>query len=477
MKKINKIIFLLFLSVLLQVTSSNAQEIQEMEVEGIKVYFQPSVKEVVSAQLFFKGGTANYSKEQEGIEALALDVVTQGGTTNNNKSQFFGRLEKVGSSIGSSNNYDYSTISLKCLAQSFDESWTLYADAINNPAFEQKEFNNAKNQRVTAAKSGESDPDTHLRNMAMANSFAGKNYAKNPEGNDTSLEALDLATVKSYYQNLKAKNKAVLVIVGNLDAATIKQKVADSFGNWAATDKIEVQETTMDIAQSSFNSESREIATNYIRGYMNAPKLGTKDEVALKVAMSILRDRYFEEVRTKRNLSYAPAAFFPSSIIKNPYLAVYVTTDKPNEAIQVMTDEIRKIHDVGFEDTELFNKKSNFLTYHYMKQETNGSLASDIGLAALSPGGLKHRENFIDLVNNLTIEDMNVAFKKYTNAINWSYLGDETIVDKDIFLAPIKKENEQSKSISEPNEKSKKKKFRLLKKKNKRTKGSNKRGF
>lgn len=450
-----------------------AQDIQEMEIEGLKVVLQPSVKDVVSVQLFIKGGCANFSEAQQGIEALALDVVTQGGTKNYDKNAFFGELEKVGSSIYSSNNYDYSTISLQSLKQYFDASWDLYVDAINNPAFSEKEFEVIKNQRVTGAKASESDPDTHLRNLAMKNAFAGKNYAKNPEGTAESLESLSLDDVKGYYAELLSKNNSILVVVGDVDAAQLKAKVSEAFDNWSTKSKLSAKEEKLNIATASYNSESREIATNYVRGYMNAPALGTKDEVALKVAMSILGDRYFEEVRTKRNLSYAPSAFFPSGIIENPYMAVYVSTDKPNEAIQVMTDEIRKIHDVGFEESELFNKKSKFLTYHYMKQETNGSLAGDIGRAALSPGGLEHRANFIDMVNQLSLEDMNAAFEKYTNAINWTYLGDETIVDKAVFLAPIAKA--KVKEVTKTNVK-KKKKPRLFRKR-KKAKGSSKRGF
>ncbi len=458
-----------------------AQDIQEMEVEGVKVVLQPSVKDVVSVQLFIKGGCANFSEAQQGIEALALDVVTQGGTENFPKNEYFGEMEKIGSSIGSSNNYDYSTISLKCLKQYFDKSWEIYADAINNPAFVEKEYEIIKNQRVTGAKSAESDPDSHLRNMAMKNSFAGKNYAKNPDGIAETLESLSLDDLKRYYTQLKSKDKIVLVVVGDIDANTLKAKVGKAFGNWTEKSKLQVKEEKLQISEASFNSETREIATNYIRGYMNAPQVGTKDEIALKVAMSILGDRYFDEIRTKRNLSYAPSAFFPSSIISNPYMAVYVTTDKPNEAIQVMTDEIRKIHDVGFDASELKNKKGEFLTYHYMKQETNGSLAADIGRATISNGGLEHRAEFIDMVNALTIEEMNTAFKKYTRAINWTYLGDDSIVDKSVFLAPIVKPKNAvepaNNSVEGKEVKAKKKKRKKRFRKSKKAKGSNKRGF
>jgi|GEM_PF-121707 len=417
--------------------NTNAQTAEEFMVDGIKTIFQPSVKNVVSVQLFIDGGTANYAKDKEGVEALALDLVTQGGTTNNPKTQFFGKLDKMGSSIGSSVNYDYSTISLKCLDKSFDDSWALFADAINNPAFDAKEFENSKGQLLAGAQQSESDPDSHLRNMAMKNAFAGMNYEKIPQGSATAIETLTLDDVKQHYADIIGKDKVTLVIIGKLDKADLEQKISAAFKSMKANGKKAATESKMQISNSTFNSETRDIATNYIRGYMNAPSVGTRDEVALRLAMSILRDRLFQELRTKRNLTYAPGAFFPSGIIHNPYLALYVSTDKPNESAQVMMDELRKIKTEGFTDKELFDKKGQFVTRHYLQQETNGGLAASIGQASLSPGGLQHRENFIGLVEELNATDLTNAFKKYTNAINWTYLGDPSIVDQDVFLSSV----------------------------------------
>ena len=53
---------------------------KEFTVGGIKIIYKPSIKEIISVRLFVRGGTANYSKEQEGVETLALAVATQGGT-------------------------------------------------------------------------------------------------------------------------------------------------------------------------------------------------------------------------------------------------------------------------------------------------------------------------------------------------------------------------------------------------------------
>jgi len=418
------------------VSLQGQMETVEYDMEGIKVIMKPSSKQVISVQLFLDGGTANYPKEQEGIEALTLDVVTQGGTTNNPKADFFGKLEKMGSQVGSDAQYDYATLSLRCLKTYWDNSWDLFVDAVNNPAFNEDEFKNIQSQSVVGAKQGEADADTYLRNTAMNNAFKGMNYSKTPEGSAGSLEKLTLDQIKDYYKRLLGKDQMVLVVVGDVKADDLKAKVKAAFGDLKAEGIPVKPEGKIFFNESSYNEVEREIATNYMRGYMNAPDLGSEDEVAMKVAMSILSNRYFDEIRTKRSLSYAPYAAYPSSILGNPYTFIYVSTDKPNEAASVMMDEITKICKDGFSKEELVNKKGDFLTKHYMSMETVSSQAGSLGRAALS-GNWKRTEKFLEAVEGLSLEQINAAFKKYAKAINWTYLGDTSIVDKDVFLKPI----------------------------------------
>ena len=65
----------------------------EFTVNGLKVILKPSVKEIVSVRFFIKGGTANYTKEQEGVESLALALAVDGGTKKLNKTEFAKSVE------------------------------------------------------------------------------------------------------------------------------------------------------------------------------------------------------------------------------------------------------------------------------------------------------------------------------------------------------------------------------------------------
>ena len=118
--KILKVYLLPLLALLLIPMISHASDGEEFEVDGIKVILKPSVKEVISVRLFVNGGTANYPKDKEGIEALTLNLATSGGTVTMPKVEFNNELEKIGTSINSSTNFDYGDVSF-CSRRSFKE--------------------------------------------------------------------------------------------------------------------------------------------------------------------------------------------------------------------------------------------------------------------------------------------------------------------------------------------------------------------
>ena len=58
-------------------TMAAQAQTSEMTVNGLKVIFKPSPKQTVSAVMFFKGGTANYTEKQQGIESLTLAALRE----------------------------------------------------------------------------------------------------------------------------------------------------------------------------------------------------------------------------------------------------------------------------------------------------------------------------------------------------------------------------------------------------------------
>lgn len=409
---------------------------QEFEVKGLTVIYKQVPKEIVSARLFIAGGTSNYSLEQAGIEDFALQLAVSGGTTNKSKMAFNTATEKLGTTVAAGTNYDYGQMNMVCLKKNWDASWDLFVDAVMNPAFEEQQFSLLKNQLISAAKQNDADPDESLTQAAMANVFAGKNYEKNPNGTEESLTALSLEDLKAYYKSILGKERSFLVVVGDIDLSDLKQKVAISLAKLPKGTLPEQEERNMlNVVKNKIND--RDIATNYIAGVLSAPKLASDDGTAMMIAMSILSERYFLELRTKRSLSYAPYSYYDNGKVNNPYNWIYISTTDPKQSIQVMVDEISKLKKEGFLEKELINKKQSYLTQFYLGQETLASQSQSLGTNELK-GGWEMSENFTERVNAVTLEDINRVIDEYTDVINWTYLGKADMVSEQDFLQPGK---------------------------------------
>lgn len=409
---------------------------QEFDVKGLKVIYKNVPKEIISARLFVQGGTANYSMEQSGIEDFALQLAVSGGTKNMSKLEFSTAAEQMSTTVAAGTNYDYGQINMRCVKQNWDASWNLFVDAIMNPAFEEQQYGLLKDQLIATAKQNDADPDQSLVQAAMANVFEGKNYEKNPNGTVESLSSLSLEDLKSYYNSTVGKERSFLVVVGDIDVDDLKKKVAASLAKLPKGTMPSEEERNM-LGEVTNKINDRDIATNYIAGVLSAPTLASEDGTAMMIAMSILSERYFLELRSKRSLSYAPYSYYDNGKVTNPYNWIYISTTDPKQSIQVMVDEISKLKKDGFEEKELVNKKQKYLTQFYMGQETLSSQSQSLGSNELK-GGWEMSENFTERVNAVTLEDINRVIDKYTDVISWTYLGKADMVSEEDFLQPNK---------------------------------------
>ena len=434
MKKFTHILIVLFVFTISGYSSPPEDpKTHEITVNGMKVIFKPSVKEIISVRLFIKGGTANYPKDQEGIEDLALSVASEGGTKSKTKTEFASALEKVGTSISSSSSLDFSEVSMTCVKSFWDQSWNLFAEAITAPRFDEKEFSIIKERAIASAKEAEAKPDEYLKNKALQNTFSNGNYSKIPSGTSQSLEKLTLQQTVAHYNSILGKQNCFLVVVGNMSEADLKQKVSTAFAAIGAGKPLK-KEPRFEFKPAA-NIENRDIATNYIRGTMNAPSVNEKEGIPMMLAMAILGDRFFVELRTKRSLSYAPSAFYATSAMNNPYVVYYISSTDPKQSLQVMIEEINKVKNQGFKEKELKDMKESYLTNHFLKLETNDSQTMSLGMWEVA-GDWRKAETFMEEVEKATIEDLNAVFKKYSASINWTYLGKESAVSKEDFKQP-----------------------------------------
>ncbi|HSU28259.1 MAG TPA: pitrilysin family protein [Chitinophagaceae bacterium] len=420
MKKL--ISFLLPLFLLPFFSHSQGNDPYELNINGVKVIVQPSGNEIVVIQTIIKGGVQNYPVSKAGIENLAMNALTECGTVNDDKNSFKNKLDKVSAQVGGGSGMDYATFSLNCIQQDFETVWPLYLDAMMSPRFDTKEFERIKQDAISGLRQAESDPDNAIDKMAKQTAFSGKNYAKDPQGTIAIISKLTPVETKKYWESVFTRSRMVIVIVADLDKATIESKIKSFLAKVPQGSPFKAVKTSYTPPVNTIKPQERENATNYVQGVTGGPQPGTPDFNAYVLAMRIFANRNFLEIRTKNGLSYAPQAWFSAG--NTSYSNIYVTTTDPNKYIAVARQMIDKIKGEGFTAEELKNIKTQYLTGLYSRNETNEALAASFAANEVIHGNWKRTVQIKDDMKKVTLEQINTSFKKYFNNITWSYQGD-----------------------------------------------------
>ncbi len=389
--------------------------------------------EIVAVQIYFRGGSRNITAKNAGIETLMWEVA-QLGTRNFSKGVINRDLARMGTIISSGGGYDYSVIAMQCVQKNFDRSWQLLTDMVLNPLFDEKETALERDKIVNGLRQEADDPDTYVSTLSDRLMYAAHPYLNRPYGTVESVSALTAAELKAYHATQLQTSHMLAVVVGNISADEIKRKVELTFGKLPKGDyKPEPLPNFAHAGKPDFQVSERGVPTSYVRGVFAAPAPGDKDYPAMTVLTNILSQQFFEEVRVKRNLSYAPYAEINSTGANTGF--IYVTTPKPNDAIRVMYAEIERMQQNRIREKPLQDIINGFLTQYYQKLETNSAQASRLGEYELLGGGWRRALTWIEDVRKVTPDDLQRVANTYLRNFHFAVIGDARAFDRSLFLS------------------------------------------
>jgi zinc protease len=410
-----------------------ASLVTEFDVNGLKVLVKRRPgSQTVAAGLFLRGGSRNITAENAGIESLMLDVATE-ASVNFPRERLRTELSRMGTVMNASENFDYSVLSLTSTRTNFDRSWEIFTDVALRPAFTKEDFDLVKSRKVSGLRDDADDPDTYLQRLQERVAYAGHPYLNRPQGTAESVARLTLDDVRKYHQQMMQTSRLLLVVVGDLDPAQIRERIAASFGKLPRGNYTSAPVPQLAFAAPTVEVTQRGLPTNYIQGLFTAPALTADDIHAMQIASSILRDRVFEEVRVKRNLSYAPNAFLSSQGANVG--GIYVTAVDANQAVRVMLDEIRRLQTQPIDQQDIRGVIAQFLTSYYLSQETNAAQAANLAEYELIGGGWRRSFDMLSNLRAVTPSDVQRAAQKYMRNIRFVVIGDPQRIDKSVFTS------------------------------------------
>jgi len=389
--------------------------------------------DVVAVQIYFRGGSRNINEKNAGIETTMLEVIQQ-GTKNFPKSQLNRELSRLGTVIDSTGSYDFSVIAMRCVRRNFDRSWQLLTDIILNPLIDEKEVALVKDQIVSGLRQQDDTPEGQVQVLSNKLLYTSHPYYNSPEGTVESVSRLTATDLKAHHASMLATSRMLVVVVGNVPPEDIKRKVEMSFGSMPKGDYKNV--APPDFAHGKtpeFRLVEKAVKTNYIRGTFAAPPLDHPDYPAFSIAINILQQLFFQEVRVKRNLTYGADATLLTHGANSAFISV--TTPKPNETISVMFDQMEFLQNQVILREPLKSIVGGFLTHYYTKLETNDAQAVKLAEYELLGGGWRKLLTWFDEVEKVTPEDIQRVSRTYLKNFHFAAIGSASEFDRALFTS------------------------------------------
>ena len=413
------------------VIARQAALVSEFEINGLKVLVKRREgSQTVAAGLFIRGGVENITASNAGVEAFMLNVASE-ASANFPRERLRKELSRTGTVIGYATNYDYSVLSLAATRANFDRSWDVFSDVALRPSFTKEDVALVQARIVANLRDDADQPDTYLQRLQERVAYVGHPYLNRPEGTAENISRLTAEDLRAYHQRIMQTSRLLLVIVGDLDANLLKNRIAASFGRLPRGDYKPQLPPQLSFTSSTVDITARDLPTNYIQGLFTAPPITSPDIYPMRVASSLLRDRVFEEVRVKRNLSYAPDAFLRGQSANTGGL--YVTAVDANQAVRVMLDEIARLQREPIGPDDINAVTAQFLTTYYLSQETNAAQAADLAQSELIGGGWRNSLMFLEKLRAVTPADVQRVAQKYMRNIRFVVLGNPQQIDKTVF--------------------------------------------
>ena len=283
--------------------------------------------------------------------------------------------ERYSIGIGCGGGVEFSQCSMTTLTSYWGHAFAAFAAVVNHPIFDATDVKLQKERMEASFKGMSEDPGSWSNDVVNRIYYPpGHPYRLVRDEALGELAALGSDDVVAYHKSLMAGSPPVIVVVSDLADEKILADITKAFGGWGGKkqEPLKVDAPTFEAAKS-FAFEDRDIPTAYIKLKFPAVGAAGKDSVASRLTFEILNEELWDEVRTRKSLSYGVGA--AQIQYRSGIGAISVSTSKPQETMEAIATVIQRMKTKRFSQAEIDRFKVVFSTSYFLTQETHGGVA------------------------------------------------------------------------------------------------------
>jgi predicted Zn-dependent peptidase len=325
-------------------------------------------------------GALNEPDDQLGLCQLLEDMFFQGTPTRTAR-RITDAVELLGARRVVNTSYESMRLGLQVVHTRLSDALELVADLLLNSTFPQQEFTQLKPLLLQAIRRRDDEPMRRAGDLIAHTYYRGSRMSRPLLGTVETASALDVGTLKGYYDRFFHADRAVFAIAGNFEWDAAVASVERLFGGWSGGGVPGHRDVPQPVTLAAVQQEPGEQEHIYL-AYPSVA-YGDPDYYANLLAVEIfgggMTSRLFDEVREKRSLVYSVGAYAAPARSSGAVM-IYggSSPDKAHETVKVIVDELKRLETDGVTQDELDRAKVQLMSELVMQSESSAARMSSL---------------------------------------------------------------------------------------------------
>jgi zinc protease len=409
------------------------QVIKTVLSNGLTILVKPTdANEVVALNLLVRSGPLYEKMEQRGISSLTQQVLLRGSAKRSAR-EIILATEAVGAELSTGLGSGYGYVSLTTTTGGLMPALDVLLDLLQQPSFSATELAKEKKMLGDRLTAREDQPFNAAYLGFMELFYAGHPYGVKTADLVTSVRKLTRDDLVAWYHKTYVPQNMVVSIVGKVDPVVIKRRLTETLGRRPAG-----KQPSLTVAP--LRNQSRDLqgfkqrATQgmfLVLGYP-APALNGRDRTAMEVLNRILggngEGRLYAELREKRGLVYTIYSEY-EKLNGRAHICVMMATAPRNykAAREQVVRQVRRLATQPVSARELAMAKQALRGSYLMAHETNNAQSLYLGRYELDGLGYAYDRSFPQLIERVTVADVQRVARKYFTHYTMSVVADQPI--------------------------------------------------
>jgi zinc protease len=338
---------------------------------------------LIAMRFAFEGGSAQAPLGKEGVAHFLGGMLDEGAGDLDSKT-FQERMEAIAMRMSFDDARDAFYGSLETLSENRDQAVALLALALSKPRFDADAVDRVRGQLLAGLAYAARDPDRVASEQWTAMAFAGHPYGRPSNGTEASIQKMTRDDLLDYWSRTFAKDNLRVVVVGDIDAATLAGVLDTVFGQLPAKAKLTEIAPTQPASVEKLKVIEMAVPQSVARFGLPAFPRKDKDFIPAFVLNTVLgggvmSSRLWEEVREKRGLAYSVHTniqpYKQTSVFSG---GVATKNEQIAQSMDLIRAELKRIATDGPTEKELKDAKDYLTGSFALRFDSNAKIANQL---------------------------------------------------------------------------------------------------